>query len=167
MLPAPIRYLRTLRLIHLALCGGVALFSAVVFFQKQTGIMEPVLLEHERVLLPIAGLLIMSGIGASVLLFRRRLEDIRAMAGIERKLPAYQSAQVIRWALAEGPTFVVLVLTMLTASPLFIVFAAAALVYLIGSRPPATVEQACETMDVSWEERSRWEHLSDQGRSEN
>lgn len=156
-MPAPARYLRTLRILHLALCAGVVIFGAAVIAMKQSGSVQPVFRDEEPVLLAVAGAVVMSATAASVLLFRRRLDAIRSMATLDRKLAAYQTAQVIRWALAEGPAMLVIVLMLLTSSPLFIAFAALPLVYLFGSRPPASVEQACGTMNISWEDRQRWE----------
>ncbi len=160
MLPAPASYLRALRILHLSLCVGVFLFAAIAILQKKLGSVRPLFPEREPVLLTVAGIIAMTGIAASIVLFRRRLGDVRAMPVLERKLDAYRSAQIIRWALAQGPALLVIVLMLLTSSPAFVAFAAAALIYLIGSRPPASLEQACETMNISWEERSRWEQAA-------
>jgi len=157
MLPAPTRYLRALRILHLAMTGGVIIFGVIAFILKQLNIVQPVLMAQEPLLMAIAGIVMISSIGASVLLFRSKIERIRGMATLDRKLAAYQSAQIVRWALAEGPALLIIILMLLTTSPLFFAFAAAALAYLFGSRPPADTGQACATMNISGEDRERWE----------
>ncbi len=157
MLPTPAHYLRTLRILHLALCGGVTVFAAVVMFLKHYGIVEPVLQEQETILLPIAAGLMMSGIAASLFFFRRKLEAVRDASVLEQKLRAYRNAQVIRWALAEAPALFGVSLLLLTSSPAFVVFALAPLVYLAGCPPPGTVDKACDTMNIAQDERLRWE----------
>jgi hypothetical protein len=157
MHPAPTQYLRALRILHLAMTGSVAVFGLIVVFLKQQGIVQPVLQDQEPLLMAVAGCFMIGSLGASVFLFRRKIGSIRSMATLDRKLASYQSAQIIRWALAEGPALLVIILMMLTSSPLFFAFAAAAVAYLFGSRPPANIEQACATMNISREDRERWE----------
>jgi len=67
---------------------------------------------------------------SSSLLFKKQIQNIDSNLSLEEKLPLYQIASIIRWAILEGASFMILIL-----KKDFLIIGIFIIVYLIYLRP--------------------------------
>ncbi|MES2812582.1 MAG: MFS transporter [Bacteroidota bacterium] len=118
--------IKTLQTIHLAICAGTIL--AYYFLGNvTTPILQIPKIDSDSipfVCIPIAAYVL------SNFLFKSQLKQIDSNIKLEEKLPIYQTASLIRWAILEGAAFVIIAL-----NPTFILFGIFIILYLISLRP--------------------------------
>lgn len=119
--------LKVIKIIHLAICSGVIIFYILLgnltSFEslKIPDINSSTII---YVIIPIISIL------ASNLLYYSQLKKIDKSLTIEDKLPFYQTASIMRWAILEIGAFVILFL-----EPGFVLFGLLIVVYLVMIRP--------------------------------
>lgn len=118
--------IKTLQIIHLAICAGTILayyFVGEISIEKLK-VPELSTVEILYTLIPILAYVI------STFLFKSQIKQIDPKLKLEDKLPLYQVASIMRWAILEAAAFLVLFL-----SPDFIIFGILIIIYLIFLRP--------------------------------
>lgn len=118
--------IKTLKLIHLAICAGMILayIFAGQFTIEQLKGQE---IDSDNLVylaLPIAAFFL------SNFMFKSQLKQVDSQASLEEKLPIYQSASIIRWAILEGAAFLILFL-----KPDLLIFGILLILYLVYLRP--------------------------------
>lgn len=121
--------IKTLQIIHLAVCAGTILayfLLGELSIEKLKNI--PVIDSSSIVyiFIPILAFVL------STFLFKSQLKQIDPKLKTEDKLPVYQTASIMRWAVLEGAAFLILFL-----KPDFILFGILIIIYLIFLRPTA------------------------------
>ncbi|OXB03891.1 MFS transporter [Flavobacterium plurextorum] len=121
--------IKTLQIIHLAVCAGTILayfLLGELSIEKLKNI--PVIDSSSivYVFIPILAFVL------STFLFKSQLKQIDPKLKTEDKLPVYQTASIMRWAVLEGAAFLILFL-----KPDFILFGILIIIYLIFLRPTA------------------------------
>lgn len=119
--------IKTLQIIHLAVCAGTIL---VYFFVGELTIEK---LKNIPTIDSTSALYVCIPVFAFVLstfLFKSQLKQIDPKLKLEDKLPIYQAASIMRWAVLEGAAFLILFL-----KPDFILFGILIIIYLIFLRP--------------------------------
>jgi len=127
--------LKTLQIIHAALCGGVFLFAMVTIFLNRDILFfdaNPKTSAPFNPIFPIVGLITIS---ASLLFFRNVIAKIDQSAGADSKINQYQSAFIVSAAFLEGGALFNLVGFFLTHNSFFLIFAAANFIFLLLKRP--------------------------------
>ncbi|TCD02336.1 hypothetical protein EZ449_18435 [Pedobacter frigidisoli] len=127
--------LKTLQIIHLALCSGVLLFALVTIFLNREIMFfdaNPKTTAPFNPIFPILGLITIS---ASIFFFRNVISKINKSADVDSKINQYQSGFVISAALLEGGALFNLVGFFITQNSFFLIFATANFVFLVLSRP--------------------------------
>lgn len=119
--------IKTLQIIHLAVCAGTILayfLLGELSIEKLKNI--PVIDSSSIVyiFIPILAFVL------STFLFKSQLKQIDPKLKTEDKLPVYQTASIMRWAVLEGAAFLILFL-----KPDFILFGILIIIYLIFLRP--------------------------------
>ena len=119
--------IKTLQIIHLAVCAETILayfFLGELSIEKLKNI--PVIDSSSivYVFIPILAFVL------STFLFKSQLKQIDPKLKTEDKLPVYQTASIMRWAVLEGAAFLILFL-----KPDFILFGILIIIYLIFLRP--------------------------------
>jgi len=96
--------IKSLQTIHLALCGGlVAAFFTIGKFSAESFKIENIeSAEYFYLALPLLAVLV------SNLIYKSLMRKIDAGLAIEEKLPAVQTATLIRWAIIEVAAFALL-----------------------------------------------------------
>ena len=115
--------IKTLQIIHLAVCAGTILayfLLGELSIEKLKNI--PVIDSSSivYVFIPILAFVL------STFLFKSQLKQIDPKLKTEDKLPIYQTASIMRWAVLEGAAFLILFL-----KPDFILFGILIIIYLI------------------------------------
>lgn len=116
--------IKTLKTIHLAICAGVTL---AYFFMGHFSIEEfkNYSLDSDKLVyiaIPIVAFMV------SQFLFKSQLKQINPKLTIEEKMPFYQSASIVQWAILEGAAFLVLFVD--PGVPVFGIFLILYLVFL-------------------------------------
>lgn len=127
--------LKTLQIIHLALCGGVFLFAMVTIFLNRDMMFfdaHPATSAPFNPIFPIVGLITIS---ASIFFFRNLISKIDKKESTEIKINMYQSAFIISGALLQGGTLLNIIGFFLTHNSFFLIFALANFIFLALTRP--------------------------------
>ena len=127
--------LKTLQIIHLALCSGIFLFALVTIFLNREIMFfdaNPKTTAPFNPIFPLMGLITIS---ASIFLFRNLISKIDKTQSAEIKINLYQSAFIIGGALLEGGALFNTVGFFITHNSFFLIFAAANFIFLVLRRP--------------------------------
>ena len=95
--------LKVLKILHIALC--VVLAYVVIGDLKSLAFLELPELNTEAIVyicIPIAAIFVGN------FLFRSQVDKIDCKKSLEEKIPFYQSAALLRWAILEGAAFIIL-----------------------------------------------------------
>ena len=127
--------LKTLQIIHLALCTGVFLFALVTIFLNREIMFfdaNPKTTSPFNPIFPIMGLITIS---ASIFFFRNLIAKIDKTAAADTKINMYQSAFIISSALLEGGALFNIVGFFITHNSFFLIFGMANFIFLVLKRP--------------------------------
>lgn len=120
--------IKTLQIIHLALCAGVIVAYIVMNNIKSisdiftiSGISSE---DYLFIALPLIAFIV------SNFLYKLVLKKIDKNATVEANFMQFQNASIVRWAILEGSAFIILFM-----KPDFILFGILILIYLILLRP--------------------------------
>lgn len=118
--------IRTLQIIHLAISAGTIIVYLTVGQLSIDKLKIDAIDSSEivYVLIPVLAFVL------SNFLFKSQLKQINPKSAINDKLPVYQTASIIRWAILEGAAFVLLFL-----KPDFMLFGILIIAYLVFLRP--------------------------------
>ena len=121
-----IQKLKTLKLIHLAICAGMILayIFAGQFTIEQLKGQEIDTDDLIYLAIPIGAFLL------SNFMFKNNLKQADPKANLEDKLPIYQTASIIRWAILEAAAFLILFM-----KPDLIIFGIILIIYIAFLRP--------------------------------
>lgn len=120
--------IKTLQIIHLAICAGTIVAYYILGDLSIEKLRIPVIDSSSLVYVAIPVLAFV----ISSFLFKSQLKQIDPKLKLEEKFPIYQTASIMRWAVLEGATFLILIL-----KPDYILFGILILIYLIFLRPTA------------------------------
>jgi len=96
--------LKTIKIIHLALCAGLVIAYILVGNVTSINFNLPPLSQSNSVyvLIPIVAYIL------SNFMFKKQLKNIDRTLKPEANMAAYQTASLIRWAILEGAAFIIL-----------------------------------------------------------
>lgn len=118
--------IKTLQIIHLGVCAGTIIAYFIIGDISLETLNIPSIDSNSILYLIIPVLAFVT----SSILFKAQLKQIDPKLKLEDKLPVYQTASIMRWAVLEGANFLILIL-----KPEFIIFGLLLIVYLIFLRP--------------------------------
>lgn len=130
-----IKELKTLTIIHLAMMGGILIFSLGVTGMTFTGSKNPTIIPSApifRILVPAIGLLtfILGGI-----VYRKMVNSIPGDIELTEKLLRYRNYSIIQYAIIESGSFFAIIVYLLTNDILSFVVAGILLIGLFLVRP--------------------------------
>ncbi|SCY96648.1 hypothetical protein SAMN02927916_4406 [Flavobacterium anhuiense] len=118
--------IKTLQIIHLGICAGTIIAYFIVGDISLETLNIPAIDSNSILYLVIPVLAFV----LSSILFKAQLKQIDPKLKLEDKLPVYQAASIMRWAVLEGAAFLILFI-----KPEFILFGILLIVYLLYLRP--------------------------------
>ncbi|MHC0446247.1 MFS transporter [Flavobacterium sp. 3-218] len=118
--------IKALQIIHLAICAGAIIAYYIMGDLSLEKLNIPVIDSNSILYLAIPVLAFV----LSSILFKAQLKQIDPKLKLEDKLPVYQAASIMRWAVLEGAAFLILFV-----KPEFIIFGILILIYLLFLRP--------------------------------
>lgn len=145
--------LKTLSIIHLALCSGVFIFGFIMF--SKTNSTEIILDDSNdtfKYIIPSAAII---AFFLSNFLFKSQLNSISENAELKEKLVKYQSASIVKYAILEGTALFSIVIYNLTSNFLYLLIASGMLLYLILQRP--TLSKIISDLDLKGNEKQDFE----------
>jgi len=127
--------LKTLQIIHLALCSGVFLFAMVTILLNKDRMIFDAKFENTAPFNPIFPIIGLITLGISIFLKNQFIAKISSSDGLDSKITQYQSAFIVSSALLEGGALLNIVGFLITTNAFFLIFAGISLFFLIRSRP--------------------------------
>ena len=144
-------YFRAIQIVHLAMVAGILFFVLIsVFLQaKAFGTMDD---ESNNLLMVFALAFAAIGIASSKILFRRKLIKCNAKTTLTEKLDEYRSALIIKFASLEAPSFLSIVIYLLTGNTIVLVIAGVLIIIFLMYRP--TKEKLMDDITLDTKEKA-------------
>lgn len=127
--------LKTLQIIHLALCSGVFLFALVTILLNKDSMIFDSKFENTLPFNPIFPIIGLATLAGSIFLKNMLIKKINSSDSLDYKITQYQSAFIVGSALLEGGALLNIVGFLITTNAFFLIFAGISLFFLIRSRP--------------------------------
>ena len=140
---------RSAKIIHLALLVGQCLFAGVVMFLKRQTTVD---LSKDTLFLAVAAVLSIGGFFASGFISKQVLATAANKETLADKMPIYQSALIIRYALLEAPSLFCIVSYFKTGNLIFLIISGVIILYFITLRP--IIDKAAEELNLTYEEKT-------------
>jgi len=125
--------LKTLKILHIAMLGGLGMFCAASFIIAPQVIWDLNATEDPFFLVVPAAIL--GGLVMSTLLFKQQLNGLMTKETRDEKIVGYQAVCIVKWALLEGPSTVGLVAFIITGNAYYFSLALLLILYFILQKP--------------------------------
>ena len=143
-------FVRTITIIHAALLIGQVLFGIVAFVDtKSTGFNLKLGSDPFFYIVPF---LIVAGMLSGSFLFTDQISKAVDKNSLSEKLAGYQTALIIRFAIAEGPSLLGIVGYMLTGNVIYLILVGFNVIYFILIRP--TKDKIGEDLSLTNDEKN-------------
>ncbi len=126
-------FFSTLALIHAGMVVGLVLFLSIAFYINASGGYKGNI--ELDVFIWVIPLVAVSGIIASILIFRVKTRKARGIEDFVSRLWAYKTTLIIRWALLEGPALLAIIGYLISGEMPFFSIAVMLIMILLISRP--------------------------------
>ena len=151
----PTIFLKTLKLIHISLVVGLALFAGLAYFQIGGFTIASA---DSNIMLYVVPTIAIVGYFGSKYIFGLQIQKIVKEAPLSQKLQQYFSASVIQYAVIEGPGFLALFGYYISGNALFLVIAICLIVYLYTRKP--TYQKLKNELQLSYAEQKELDTLN-------
>ncbi|SDH24105.1 hypothetical protein [Winogradskyella thalassocola] len=129
--------LKIITLIHLALCSSILLLGIVVLFITENARLN--FADTEDLFFYVVPLFAIVAASASHLVFQKNLKQVHEKSSLKEKLVHYQTSKIIQFAMIEAPTFLGIVIFLITSNQFYLIVSALLLAYLVVLRPSASM----------------------------
>ncbi len=131
--------LNLLKIIHIVICAGIILVYIFIGDLHTLALLKIPKVDSESLIFLLIPLL---SIFLSNFLYKEHLKKVDKRLSLEEKIPQYQTASIIRWAIIEGGIFIILFL-----KKEFILLGIFLIIYLIFLKP--SVERMRKDFDIA------------------
>jgi uncharacterized membrane protein len=140
------QYFQTQTIIHLALIMGQLLFAGVTLYLRPAQAVDtnP---ELRQMFVYVVPVLAAVGIFASFQIFRLMLNKARQHASLSKKISAYGSAMIVRYAVLEAPSLFGIIAFYLTGEYFFLIISGLIIALFLMVRP--SKEKLIQDMELS------------------
>lgn len=145
--------LKTLQIIHIALCAGILLFMLVSILLNREHMIFDASLENTAPFNPIFPIFGLLAALISIIIFKKLVLKIDNTLNLDSKIMQYQSAFIVSAALLEGGALLNIVGCIITSNAFFLIFAGINLFFLIRNRP--TKDKLIRDMQLQYPETER------------
>lgn len=129
----PKLFLKTIRIIHIALVAGVLMFGFVMFSITENQKMD--LSYTGDVMFFVVPIMAIAGIFVGNYIYGNHIKGLASKNTLREKLAGFQTASIIKYALLEGPALLGLVAFMNDGNQYFLIISLFLLGWLILQRP--------------------------------
>jgi hypothetical protein len=114
-------FLKTISIIYFALIAGQLMFIVVAFFSVSDNPPQNQDYDNFNIVVPI---IVGSGLFLSNLIFKQLISKIKDNFTFQKKIEAYRSALIIKYALLEGPSIFSTAIFLISGNFMFLAFSA-------------------------------------------
>ncbi|NRD19698.1 hypothetical protein HNV08_06530 [Winogradskyella eckloniae] len=125
--------IRSLSIVHFALCTGIILFGAMAYFNTEKAVLNFSETEDIFFYLVPAFAIVLTIINH--FLFQNNLKRVKAKTTLKDKLTHYYTIKIIQFALIDGPAIFGIAIFLITSNQYYIIISMLLLAYLILLRP--------------------------------
>ncbi len=150
----PKKFLKTVSIIHIALCAVLMLLAIFVYFKNGEFTAR---MNRQDIFIYIVPIVATAGYFLSLLVFKKQMESISREEILSAKLGKYQLASLLKYALLEGPGILALIAYFWSGNALYLVIAIALIIYLFSQRP--TAEKIKKELPLTLEEQKQFDNL--------
>ncbi|WP_010519127.1 hypothetical protein [Croceivirga radicis] len=149
----PKNFLKTAKIIHLALAMGCLAISAYFYSNTDMNFTDELNLKDPMIyILPVIGAI---AFFASSVLYRNLIDKAKTQPSLLSKLNGFLSANIVRYAIIEGATLINIIWFSTTGTPLYITVAGTLLIYLFWLRP--TKDKIIEDLALRGQDKAKFE----------
>lgn len=141
---------KTMQIIYGALIMGTLVFSVVVYVTSDN---LHFAFDGESMYGMLVPVLAIISLVANTMIFKSTLNSINPQDALGAKITKYQTANIIRGALLEGPALIGAAVTLNTGNYYFLVFSLFMIAAMIFAFP--SKQKFVETVQLSFEEKSK------------
>jgi hypothetical protein len=146
-------HLQQSKILCFALIAGQMFFAAVVIYLinfsgmviKDTGLNE--------IFIMVVPTIALGSIFGSFVVFKSRMIKIKEITDISTKLNEYRGAQIVRWALYEGPSFFSIIAYMLTGQIFYLGITLIAIILFVATFP--SKDRLMKDLELTWEDENQ------------
>jgi len=153
MQPKPL--LKLLTLIHASMCIGLAIFAGYAYLQNRS---FELISDYGDVFVYVVPVLAMAGYIGSKLVYQNILRNLAPEKPLSEKLQQYQIANIIKYALLEGPAFLSLGIYLIDGNALYLVIGLCLMLYLFFQRP--ALDKMKNELPLNLEEQKEFDTLN-------
>ncbi|HIP49085.1 MAG TPA: hypothetical protein EYG92_09005 [Lutibacter sp.] len=129
----PNGFLKTLRILHLALVTGVSVFLIFVYTQNTEWILN--LSDTNDIFFFIVPAFAIFGVYFGTFLYKKQLTSLVNKDNLREKLVGFQTASIIKYATIEAPALLGILASFLNGNVFYILISSVLLVYLFFQKP--------------------------------
>jgi MFS family permease len=144
-------YFKALQVIYFALIAGQIIFGLIAFFLNQEAGFYSEDPQLRSIFIFIVPVFVIGGFMASKIFFKKRVEEAKNKTSLIEKMSYYRAALILRYAFLEGPTFLSIIVYLLTNNWYFLVIAGFMIVIFFTIMP--TSERASNELELNKNER--------------
>ncbi len=130
-------YMRTLRLIYMAMLIGQLIFAALVVYLRARNIFDTVISQELTPFILVSFFITVIGIAGNWLIMQLNIPKIRELPTLNEKATGYRNFFIIKLVLLEVPLILNTVFYLLTGHYIFAILFGLAMVILIIQQPTA------------------------------
>jgi hypothetical protein len=146
-------HLQQSKILCFALIAGQIFFAAVVIYLinfsgtviKDTGLND--------IFIMVVPTLALGSIFGSFVVFKGKMSKVREITDITTKLNEYRGAQIVRWALYEGPSFFAIMAYMLTGQIFYLGIVLIAIILFVTTIP--SMDRLMKDLELTWEDENK------------
>lgn len=146
-------FLRTLTIVHAALCIGLIFFSVIAF--TQNGAFEASV--DNDIFIFIVPIVAMVGYFGSKWVYQNLIQNLPESDELSKKLQRYYTATIIKYAIIEAGAFLALFAYYSNGTAMHLVIALCLMLYLVFQRP--TKEKLLEELPLNLDEKKEFNTL--------
>ncbi len=153
----PNGFIKTLSILHMSLIMGPVLFGTVIYFQTQNASLN--FSDTDDIYLIIVPIVAVSCIFLGNFIFKQSIRNIPKTIGLRQKLARFQTASIIKYALAEAPALFGVVAFMITGNMAYLTISVVLILYFFMLKP--TKEKIERSLDLKGDEKSQFNRLNE------
>ena len=143
----PQGYIKSLKIIHLALVIGQIMFLVIsVIINRMIGPMYSGDKSMNTLLFYVVPLLTIGCVVVSMMFYKSKISQVHESDDLDIKLSVYRSANIIRFALLETPSFLAILAYLFSGNWIFLMYMVIIVVFFFVFRP--TIENFSKEMKL-------------------
>ncbi|UII80710.1 hypothetical protein [Flagellimonas sp. CMM7] len=151
----PNGFIKTLSILHMGLISGPILFGAIIYFQTQNTSFN--FSNTSDIYLMVVPIVAVSCIFLGDFIFKQSIKNIPKTVNLKQKLARFQTASIIKYALAEAPALFGIVAFMITGNMAYLVVSVVLILYFFMLKP--SKDKIERSLNLNGEEKNQFNRL--------